>query len=103
MSKLLPGIPLRDKDWLIYIRSLRCTLCGRNGIPIRPHHAVHIKGFAGKSIKAPDCLTVPLCDRCHGEYSCRPPTLEEREQMNERLVYLLMEYLGRRLTDEERF
>lgn len=101
MANPRPGLPRKDPAWLEYVESLRCTICGSQW-QIKPHHCRHIRGRGGKALKPHDCLTVPLCPSCHARIHTGFREGEEAA-LNERLVYLLMEYLDTALSDEERF
>ena len=55
--------PDRDEDYLAFIRTRPCMICGR-------HHASeahHIKEMelCGLTQKAPDVYAIPLCHKCH--------------------------------------
>lgn len=102
MANPLPALPDRDPSWLAYLRTLMCTCCLCRG-PCIPHHARHVGGYGGTGLKPPDRLAVPLCDECHRRIHGRGPSSEEKAQMNERLVYLLNEYMERALSAEEEF
>ena len=56
-------LPERDTDYLEYIRTRPCIICGRQ----HAGHAHHLKDMrlCGLSQKAPDWATMPLCPRCH--------------------------------------
>ena len=53
---------MRDNNYLEFIRTLPCLMCGD------PHniHAHHTK-TGGMGIKASDYTAVPLCPHCHNE------------------------------------
>lgn len=59
----LENYPERDNEYLDYIRSLPCIICGLQ------HHsdAHHLKDnrLCGISEKAPDWAAMPLCHTCH--------------------------------------
>lgn len=56
-------LPLRDSNYLDYIRDLPCIICGKQ----HRSHAHHLKDnrLCGISEKAPDWATMPLCPECH--------------------------------------
>lgn len=57
---------MRDSKRLAEIRKLPCVRCGN------PHsqaaHSNSAKHGKGRSIKASDEFTVPLCHSCHGKF-----------------------------------
>ena len=62
-------IPKKDSAYLDYIRSLPCAnpACDQS-TPTQAHHPRgHIYG-TGTSLKAPDVLAMPLCEKCHTGY-----------------------------------
>lgn len=56
-------LPERDTDYLEYIRTRPCIICGRQ----HAGHAHHLKDMrlCGLTQKAPDWATMPLCPHCH--------------------------------------
>jgi len=93
------GLPRKDPRWLEYVREQRCTLCG--AIDCEAHH-VRVPGYCGTALKPPDCCAVPLCRACHRRIHAQGYG-DDRSRIDGRLVYLLLEYLGRKLTVEEEF
>lgn len=53
--------PLRDAQYLAYVRTLPCCGCGFHGEQ-QAHHAI---GQRYSSAKASDLHTLPLCPDCH--------------------------------------
>lgn len=52
-----------DEDYLDWIRSLDCCMCGAKG-PSHPHHSTG----AGMGLKSSDREAMPLCWRCHRHF-----------------------------------
>ena len=61
-AKLKGAQPARSEEYLAWIRTLRCLLCGTT----RGVEAAH-SGPHGLSQKAPDSSALPLCWHCHRE------------------------------------
>ena len=62
-----PLLPLRDKDWLAAVGSLKlCALCGANGEQVAHYSGryAHVLG-RGRGVKASDHATCKLCKSCH--------------------------------------
>ena len=59
--------PSRDALYLSWIRTLRCSACGKPA----PSEAAHTGTDGGLGIKASDYSAIPLCAHCHrvGMYS----------------------------------
>ncbi len=56
-------MPLRSREYLEYVRSLGCVICGA---PSEPHH--WRKGAdGGVALKPSDCFAIPLCHEHHME------------------------------------
>jgi len=53
--------PPRDREYLTWIRSLRCCVCGRSP----RNEAAHVGRDGGKGVKCSDYATIPLCAQCH--------------------------------------
>ena len=55
--------PERDADYLEYVRTMPCLICGMQ----HRSEAHHIRDTrtAGMAIKSPDWFTIPLCHACH--------------------------------------
>src|SRR4030042_6190793 len=51
----------RDEEYLAYIRTLPCVVCGK--IPCQAHHL----SCGGKALKCNDLETAPLCPEHHSE------------------------------------
>ena len=59
----IPALHLdRDPDYLAFIRTLPCCVCGRPG-PSDPHHL----GSGAVGAKASDYRTIPLCREHHND------------------------------------
>lgn len=58
--------PIRDQQYLNWIRSLPCVLC-QNHPPSDPHH-IPKQGHSGKGTKTDDTRAIPLCHYHHIEY-----------------------------------
>lgn len=56
-------LPERDNDYLNYVRSLPCIICGKQHRS-DAHHLRDIR-TAGMAIKSPDWTALPLCHDCH--------------------------------------
>ncbi|MDE1988816.1 MAG: DUF968 domain-containing protein [Patescibacteria group bacterium] len=59
--------PWRSEKWLSFVREQPCCNCG-NDSRTTVMHAHHINGaglLRGGSQKIADCLTIPVCARCH--------------------------------------
>jgi hypothetical protein len=77
---LAKGAPDRDKAFLDYVRGQVCATWGINcgGVTEAAHLFV-----AGKSIKASDYFTVPLCSHCHArQHSQGIATFQINEGVN---------------------
>lgn len=55
--------PMRDNEYLSFIRKQACIWCGKNNCS-HAHH-MRIGGKGGVSIKPSDAYCVPLCPVCH--------------------------------------
>ena len=84
--------PHRDEAWLDYIRSLRCTLCGRAGRS-QAHH-VNLPGTSGMSQKPPDYQAIPMCPECHSR-DHTTYSLEEKQLVTEAVAVPIVEYFTR--------
>jgi len=56
---------MKDKDWLVVIRGLPCSYCGKG--PSDAHHV----GSRGMGLKNPDSMVIPLCRLCHSSHHDR--------------------------------
>lgn len=59
--------PWRNPQYLAFVRSLPCVVCG--GPADSAHHIIGVGGMGGTGTKAPDDMTMPVCDGpkgCHG-------------------------------------
>lgn len=56
-------LPERDEDYLAYVRTLPCIICGKQ----HRSEAHHLKDnrLGGISQKSPDWAAMPLCHNCH--------------------------------------
>lgn len=59
-------VPLRDNEYLNYIRKQPCLVCGMYNNTEAHHLRINNKG--GTAIKPPDAYCVPLCNQHHLEY-----------------------------------
>ncbi|MEG1695828.1 MAG: hypothetical protein RRZ32_00315 [Acinetobacter sp.] len=57
---------MRDAKRLAAVRSLPCVKCGQS--PSQAAHSNSAKHGKGRSIKASDEFTVPLCHSCHFQF-----------------------------------
>jgi hypothetical protein len=62
-----PSKPVRNPEYLKFIRKLPCSACGST----RRIEAAHT-GPHGMSQKASDLQCIPLCDRCHPRFDADP-------------------------------
>ena len=56
---------VRDPQYLDFIRSKPCIVCGRSSQRCEAHHINDITVGGGMAEKVPDHYTVPLCHECH--------------------------------------
>lgn len=56
-------LPERDADYLNYVRTLPCIICGKQHRS-EPHH-IRDTRTAGMGIKSPDWYAIPVCHNCH--------------------------------------
>ncbi|MDU4393260.1 MAG: hypothetical protein E7I55_04625 [Acinetobacter ursingii] len=74
---------MRDSKRLAAIRKLPCVRCGQS--PSQAAHSNSSKHGKGRSIKASDEFTVPLCHKCHFLFDTyQLGTRQESETMFER-------------------
>ena len=74
---------MRDSKRLAAIRKLPCLRCG--GLDSQAAHSNSAKHGKGRSIKADDQYTVPLCHSCHSAFDqYRLGTRAESEAMFEK-------------------
>lgn len=74
---------MRDSKRLAAIRRLPCVRCGQS--PSQAAHSNSSKHGKGRSIKASDEFTVPLCHKCHFLFDTyQLGTRQESETMFER-------------------
>lgn len=57
--------PIRDPEYLEFIRSQPCIVC-QSYPPSEPHH-LQAKGHGGRGRKTDDIRTLPLCHKHHYE------------------------------------
>lgn len=55
--------PVRDKDYLAWVRTQSCCRCGRIGPSEPSHHPIEMVGAMG--LKTDDDRCIPLCAGCH--------------------------------------
>lgn len=62
-SAQVAKLPERDNDYLVFVRTRPCIICGMQ----HAGHAHHLKDMrlCGLTQKAPDWATMPLCPKCH--------------------------------------
>lgn len=78
MSQLRPGpiycgtAPVRDREYLRFIKRLPCVACLRTW-SVDPAHT----GPHGIGQKSCDLQTIPLCRRCHGAFDAEPHEFAE--------------------------
>jgi hypothetical protein len=59
--------PWRNSQYLAFVRSLPCCVCG--GVTDSAHHIIGVGGMGGVGTKPGDEYTMPVCDGpegCHG-------------------------------------
>lgn len=84
------AITVRDEDYLKFIRSKRCVVCGSDS-PV-PHHEP-IRG-TGIGMKGSDLETVPLCNRCHQHrHAYGVHTFWQHQDVKLIIIKLLSEYI----------
>lgn len=66
--------PDRDEEYLRYVRSETCLICGKGGC--EAHHA-KLPELAGLGEKTPDYMAISLCKNCHRNYNGGHITTEE--------------------------
>ncbi|RUR52721.1 DUF968 domain-containing protein [Vreelandella populi] len=58
----------RSEKYLAFVRSLPCSVCGTDQ-GVVAHHLIGMWGMSGMGLKAPDSMTLPVCDgpgnTCH--------------------------------------
>lgn len=59
-------VPLRDRNYLAWIRQQPCFFCHVEGRTQASHH-----GAGGMGTKGGDDTTIPACDACHGRHHGR--------------------------------
>lgn len=70
---------------LALVRQLPCANCGRHGV--QAAHSNLARHGKGKSIKASDAATFPLCPDCHSEFDQGGHyTRDEAERMTEQWI-----------------
>ena len=69
--------PVRDREYLRFIKRLPCVSCLRTWW-IDPAHT----GPHGIGQKASDLDTIPLCRRCHNDYDANPHQFAERHHLD---------------------
>lgn len=57
--------PLRDRKYLLWLRSQRCEVTGSLATHVEAVEPAHI-GTTGVGIKSPDNEAIPLCHTMHG-------------------------------------
>lgn len=78
----------RDSDYLNFIRSKPCCICGKDA---EPHHENLGSGSMG--MKSSDYYTIPLCRRCHTEKH-HYPLDKFWEYANKDVKRLIIDYLS---------
>ncbi|MBD1220513.1 DUF968 domain-containing protein [Acinetobacter seifertii] len=74
---------MRDAKRLKAVRLLPCVRCGQS--PSQAAHSNSSKHGKGRSIKASDEFTIPLCHSCHSQFDqFKLGTRQESETMFER-------------------
>ena len=69
--------PVRDREYLRFIKRLPCVACLRTW-GIDPAHT----GPHGLGQKACDLKTIPLCRRCHDEFDSGPLRFAEKHGLD---------------------
>ena len=83
----------RSDKWLRAAASLDCVRCGAHGT--QAAHANH-RG-KGMGLKAPDCLTFPLCPSCHAEFDQgKSYTKEQRRELADDWIIKTITELAKR-------
>ncbi|HDR9165928.1 DUF968 domain-containing protein [Burkholderia sp. Ac-20349] len=74
----------RSERYLALVRKLPCAQCGRK--PVQAAHSNLLIHGKGKSIKASDAATFPLCDDCHREFDQGGVESEEAEALTHQWI-----------------
>lgn len=80
----------RDKDYLEFVKSKPCIICGQTA---EPHHVE----TAGKGLKCSDYKTVPLCRICHTYcHSMGKLTFQTKHLIDfkDKIISLMEEYIN---------
>jgi hypothetical protein len=56
--------PFRSKEYLAFVRTLPCSVCGTDQ-DVVAHHLIGVGGMGGMGTKAPDNYAMPLCSTDH--------------------------------------
>ena len=96
MERETMTIPDRDPEWLDYIRSLRCVLCGTNRKERIPHHVRRFSQTQGTSKKPKDCHAIPMCWICHASVPHTEGYGDRWPQIMEAWIPLLLRYMEHR-------
>ena len=69
VNTLCKQLPIRDKKYLDWIKSLPCVVClSKHYYHISEPHHIPLKGNSGKGTKTDDTRAIPLCNNHHSEY-----------------------------------
>lgn len=82
--------PYRNADYLNFIRSKPCWICGR-----KPAQAAHVRKHywgSGAGIKPSDLVTLPTCHNCHSYEHSGLTKISDLDKFRE-IINLLMEYI----------
>jgi len=74
-----PGKPLRDAEYLRFVRSFPCSVCSRSWGGIEAHHF----GPRGLAQKTSDLNAIPLCRNHHREvHKLGPIKFQEQHKLD---------------------
>ena len=86
-----PRKPIKDPEYLKWVRSERCLFCGEY-VAGNAHH-VRFGHSAGIGTKPDDYRTIPLCSSCHDDaHNARVPAHVGREEILEWMLKSVIEY-----------
>ena len=86
---------MRDKTYLRYVSSFPCFVCGLEGSS-QACHSNQGKHGKGKSIKASDEFTFPLCISHHAQHdACWEMSKAERDELEDSYIERMHRYAKR--------
>lgn len=91
---------MRSKDYLKFIASKHCMLCGGKAEPHHVRKGIPQSMKGGSGLKSSDFCSLPLCRRCHTKAHAANIKLEDHIDTNHEIIKNLVEYI-KMLTAED--